>query len=322
MPIAKKRNTVSIAFYNVENLFDTIKDPMKNDSDFTPNGKLKWNKRKYWQKLKKISAVIAMIGRTESVAPPIIVGLVEVENETVLRDLICHKNLLHYNYRYIHYDSPDQRGVDVALLYNPKYFRVISSKSINVNLKDIDGNVEVTRDVLLVKGVLHGDLVYVLVTHWPSRREGKEETNYKRIHVAGVVSDIIKSIKKNDKHEAKFIVLGDFNDNPSDESVRDYLMTDDLYNPMVDLHKSNQGTLTHFGEWHLFDQIIFSKSFLGEECSWLYLKASIFRKPWMRIYKGKLKGSPFRTHIGPWYEGGYSDHFPVYINFRLKNKRF
>ncbi|MGG8497381.1 endonuclease/exonuclease/phosphatase family protein [Tenacibaculum sp. TC6] len=318
MPKNKKRSSLTVGFYNVENLFDTINDPFKNDDEYTPKGRLKWNKGKYRLKIKKITSILSILGKESSIHPPALIGLVEVENTNVLEDLTRHRNLINSNYDYIHYDSPDERGIDVALLYNPKLFTVLSSKTVSVELIDTDGSIDYTRDILVVKGALHGDLVYVLVNHWPSRRDGELETRQKRIMAAKQAREIIEEIKLEEKHEPKFIVMGDFNDDPSSESVKNYLVKNDFFNPMESLHRKNNGTLTYLGEWHLFDQIIVSKNFFSENSSLHFTGAYIFKKPWMRIYKGKFKGSPFRTYIGPWYEGGFSDHFPVYIKFLTK----
>lgn len=317
----KRKNTLTVAFYNVENLFDTIDNPLTMDNDFTPKGKKKWNKNRYRHKIKKISSILPLLGAQESKYAPAIIGLVEVENAKVLKDLIRHKNLINHNYSYIHYNSPDERGIDVAMLYKNDLFTVLSSKTHPLHLSDTDGNHDYTRDLLVVKGVLNGDLVHVLVNHWPSRRDGEDETKHKRIKAAKLVHEVIDNIKKNERVESKFIIMGDFNDDPSSESIKNYLVTDDFYNPMYTMHTKNNGTSTFYNEWHLFDQIIISNSFFNEESSLVFSKAKIFKKPWMRIYKGKFKGSPFRTYIGPWYEGGFSDHFPVYLTFNKKSLR-
>lgn len=317
----KRENTIAVAFYNVENLFDTVDDPLTLDNDFTPKGNKKWSKDKYRHKIKKITSILSLLGSQESKYTPAIIGLVEVENANVLKDLVRHKNLINHNYKFIHYNSPDERGIDVAMLYRNDLFTVLSSESYPLPLKDTDGNTDYTRDLLVVKGVLNGDLVNILVNHWPSRRGGEKETRHKRIKAAGLVHEVINSIKKDDKVESKFIIMGDFNDDPSSESVKNSLVTDDFYNPFYNIHTNNNGTSTFYNEWHLFDQIIISTNFFNDDSSLSFVKAKIFKKPWMRVYKGKFKGSPFRTYIGPWYEGGFSDHFPVYLTFNKKSLR-
>ncbi|CAM1359249.1 Endonuclease/Exonuclease/phosphatase family protein [Tenacibaculum sediminilitoris] len=315
MSTSKRRNRYTVAFYNVENLFDITDNPKTNDDDFTPSSRLRWNKKKYHRKLSKIASVISQLGSNQSAYPPAVIGLVEVENAKVVKDLTRNKNLLNFNYKYVHYDSPDERGIDVALMYNNDFFDVISSKTHSLLLTDDKGEVDYTRDLLVVKGVLNNEIVYVLVNHWPSRREGEKQTEDNRIKAAELTRGVIDDIKKEDD-TSKFIVMGDFNDNPHDKSVEKYLMSNDLYNPMKELHERGFGTTTHYKKWHLFDQIMFSKVFFDTEKSdHTFLGAKIFKKDWLRIYKGKYKGSPFRSYIGPFYKGGFSDHFPVYITF-------
>ena len=315
MSRAKRKNVFTVAFYNVENLFDTTNNPITADDDFIPVSKRKWNHKKYRHKLKKLTSVISQIGKNQSAFPPAIVGLAEVENAKVVRDLVKHKNLSKYNYNYVHYDSPDERGIDVALLYNKDFFEVITSDVHSLHLTDDKGDIDYTRDLLVVKGKLHGELLYVLVNHWPSRRDGDMETKDKRIKAAKHVQEVLNTIKKEDS-TAKFIIMGDFNDDPISESIADFLVTDDLYNPMKSLYKNSQGSLKYYDKWHLFDQIIFSRDFFDEEKSNLsFLKGGILKEDWLRFHKGKFKNSPFRTYIGPWYQGGYSDHFPVYLSF-------
>ncbi len=319
MPMSKRKNIITIAFYNVENLFDTVDNPKTADDDFTPSSRRKWNARKYQQKIKQITDVIKQIGSNQSAIPPVLIGLVEVENAKVIKDLTHHKNISKYAYRYVHFDSPDERGIDVALLYNPAFFEVISSDKFPLYLTDKEGEVDYTRDVLVVKGKLNNELIHVLVNHWPSRRDGEEETTENRIAAAKHVRKVLAEIKAKEANP-KFIIMGDFNDDPTSRSVREFLVTDDLYNPMKPLFEKGKGTLTYYKKWHLFDQIIFSKDFFDiHKSKHRFLRAGILNKKWMRFYKGKFKNSPFRTYIGPWYQGGFSDHFPVYLTF-IQNK--
>ncbi|GFD72437.1 endonuclease/exonuclease/phosphatase family protein [Tenacibaculum sp. SSH1-16] len=313
MTANKRKNRYTIAFYNVENLFDTVDNPNTFDDDFTPNGKLRWNRKKYGHKLRKITSVISQLGNNQSAYPPVIIGLVEVENAIVVNNLVKHKNLSRFNYDYVHYDSPDERGIDVALMYNKDFFKVIFSETHSLLLNDEEGGVDYTRDLLVVKGMLNDEIVYVLVNHWPSRREGVSETENNRIKAAQLTRSVMDKIKE-EESTAKFIIMGDFNDNPVNKSVEEYLMSDDLYNPMKPLYKRGKGTTTHFKEWHLFDQIMFSRDFFDEKKSkYTFLDAKIYNRDWLKIFNGKYEGSPFRTFIGPFYKGGFSDHFPVYI---------
>ncbi|MFY7671779.1 endonuclease/exonuclease/phosphatase family protein [Tenacibaculum sp. MEBiC06402] len=304
---------VNIAFYNVENLFDTIDDPNTNDDKFTPRGERNWTYKRYYRKIKKISYVISQIGKKNSTETPVLVGLAEVENTRVLEDLVNQKSLQNCGYRYVHFDSNDERGIDTALLYRDKFFDPVSTDRMQFSFLDENGSFDHTRDVLLVSGFLNGELVHVIVNHWPSRREGEELSKPKRIKAADVVKEAIDQIASKDPN-AKIIIMGDFNDNPTSESVREHLVTDDFFNPMLPLYEGGNGTLTFQKQWYLFDQIILSKNFKEEDTSHRFISATIFNKKWLTTHKGKHKGSPFRTFIGPWYKGGFSDHFPVFVS--------
>lgn len=315
---SKKDEIFTIAFYNVENLFDTKDNPKTADDAYTSDGKRRWTYKRYKEKIKKLTSVISQLGKEKSKRPPVLVGLVEVENSQVVQDLTQHKNLKKHHYGYVHYDSPDERGIDVALLYSKEKFELISSKTHSLFLKDKEGNPDYTRDILHVSGKLKGEMIHVLVNHWSSRRDGEEETRPKRIKAAKLNRTIIEEIKAKNTN-AKIIIMGDFNDDPISESVKEHLVKDDFYNPMESLFAKGQGTLTFNGQWNLFDQIIFSKNFFQKEKEQLNFKhAEVFNKDWLKVYKGKLKGSPFRTYIGPWYKGGFSDHFPVYAYLKKK----
>jgi predicted extracellular nuclease len=316
----QKKSVTTIGFYNVENLFDTIDNPSTADDDFTPKGKKKWTYKRYKIKVKKLGSVISQLGMQRSKYPPALVGLVEVENAKVVEDLANSSYLRKHHYGFVHHDSPDERGIDVALLYNKVAFELLDSETYPVFLKNDKGNRDYTRDILKVSGNLQGELVHVLVNHWSSRREGAAISEPKRIAAAKTSRNIIDSIRQKEMG-AKIIVMGDFNDDPTSKSVLEYLVKDDFYNPMESLiDKEKTGTLTYNGKWNLFDQIIFSKNFLEKEDGKLYFKhAEVFNKEWLKIFKGKLKGSPFRTYIGKWYQGGFSDHFPVYAFLKKKN---
>ena len=316
----QKQNITTIGFYNVENLFDTIDNPSTADDDFTPKGKKQWTYKKYKIKVKKLGSVISQLGMKRSKYPPAIVGLVEVENAKVVNDLANSSYLRKHHYGYVHHDSPDERGIDVALLYNKIAFELLSSKTYPIFLKDDKGDRDYTRDILKVSGNLHGELIHILVNHWSSRREGAKESEPKRIIAAETLRGLIDTIKEKEM-DAKIIIMGDFNDDPNSKSVQEYLVKDDFYNPMESLLDVEKlGTTTYDKKWNLFDQIIFSKNFLEKKEGKLYFKhAEIFNKKWLKIFKGKLKGSPFRTYIGPWYQGGFSDHFPVYLYLKKEN---
>ncbi|TVZ56129.1 Endonuclease/Exonuclease/phosphatase family protein [Lutibacter sp. Hel_I_33_5] len=316
----QKKSITTIGFYNVENLFDVVDNPKTHDDDFTPKGKKNWNYKRYKVKIKKLGSVISQLGLSRSKYPPAIVGLVEVENARVVQDLVDSSNLRKHHYGFVHYDSPDERGTDVALLYNKQVFELIDSKTTPILLADEEGERDYTRDILKVSGNLHGELVHILVNHWSSRRDGADVTEHKRITSAETARAIIAEIKEKEA-DPKIIIMGDFNDDPTSKSVKRHLVLDDFYNPMESLlDKEKTGTLTYDGKWNLFDQIIFSKNFLEKKTGKIYFKhAEVFNKDWLKIYRGKFKGSPFRTYIGKWYQGGFSDHFPVYAFLKKKS---
>lgn len=311
----KRKNIHTVAFYNVENLFDTVDNPKTADDDYTSKGKRRWTQKRYNRKIKKLSSVISQLGSNMSFHAPAIVGLVEVENSKVVQDIIHHKNLKKFTYSYVHYDSPDERGIDVALIYQKKFFEVQYSKTFSLELTDEDGEPDYTRDILLVTGKLNGELVHIFVNHWPSRRDGQELTEPQRIKASKLLRKAMDEVKRQQENP-KFIIMGDFNDDPASPSVKQYLVTSELYNPMESLHEKGLGTLTFNKKWNLFDQIIISRNFFDESTQHSFLYAEVFNKDWLRVYSGKLKSSPFRTYIGPWYKGGFSDHFPVYIYFK------
>lgn len=310
---APKDNVATVAFYNLDNLFDIYDDPDTLDDDFTPTGEKKWTYKRYKNKINKMSEVIAQIGVEHSTKPPALVGLAELENESVVADLIASKNLRDFHYDYVHYDSPDERGIDVALIFLKKSFEVLDSKVYPLMLFEDDGERDYTRDILLVKGNLKGDLVHVIVNHWPSRREGQEQSEFKRIAAAKRVHEIIADVSK-DTTDPKIIIMGDFNDGYDSVSVRKHLVTEQFYNPMEQLKNKGNGSSVYNGDWLLFDQIIVSKNFLEEQPNSLKFKyANVYDPKFIRTWRGKRKDNPHRTFIGKWHQGGYSDHFPVYM---------
>jgi len=303
----------TIAFYNLENLFDTTDNPNTFDDDFTPNGVKKWNSKKYDSKIKKLGSVIAQLGEEKSYETPALVGVAEVENKKVLNDLIHSDDLKNKNYGFVHYDSPDERGIDVALLYKKELFELVHSETFPLYLKDERGNRDYTRDILLVKGKLNGELIHVLVNHWPSRRSGEDNGESKRIKAAELATSIIKKIEA-ECENPKTIIMGDFNDDPTNKSIKQHLLNASFYNPMESILDKGKGTLRHHGKWHLFDQIIFSKNFFEiEEKKHSFKYAEVFDKYFIQEWNGKYKGTPFRTYVRERYQGGFSDHFPVYV---------
>ncbi|WP_062055828.1 endonuclease [Aquimarina longa] len=306
----------TIAFYNLENLFDTKDDPYTLDNDFLPDSEKQWNRKRYEKKIVKLGTAISNIGFSKTRKAPVLVGVAEVENKSVLEDLINSKHLKHKDYGIVHYDSPDERGIDVGLLYQKKYFEVKNSEKITVLVNNDNGDRDYTRDILWITGNLNDEEIHILINHWPSRRDGAELTAYKRIDAAEKNREIISQITA-ENPEAKIIVMGDFNDDPSSQSVKKHLVQQDLFNPMERLLTRYRGTTNYRSQWNLFDQIIFSHNFHKyEKGKHSFSDAAIFDDDFLKIYRGRYKGNPFRTYIGKKYTGGYSDHFPVYV--RLK----
>lgn len=315
------RHSAVIAFYNLENLCDTIDDPATNDEEFLPTSARLWNSDKYQRKLQNLSTVISQIGSDEGLTPPAIIGLVELENKAVLSDLIAQPALKKYNYGIVHYNSPDKRGMDVALLYRSDYMKVTNSQSYPVVIySDNDNSRIFTRDILVVTGKLKGQTVNIIVNHWPSRR-GNDDSNHLRTSVAMRCRSLVDSLTRTDA-TANVIVMGDFNDDPTNESIVQNLQAVDkaslkpgyLFNAMTSLYTDGQGTLKYNDKWNLFDQIIITQSLLSSQHKgYSYQSAHIFSRPYLFQQDGDFKGYPNRTYGGKKYLGGYSDHLPVYM---------
>ena len=299
-------------FYNVENLFDTIDDPITNDNEFLPNAKKHWSTRKYKRKLKNIASVIHRI-HSDTNHIPFIVGLAEVENRSVLQDLINQDELRDYNFDYVHFDSRDARGIDVSLLFNKSLFEIVLSKTFPIDIQQNDLS-EPTRDILCVKGLFHNNPIHVLVNHWPSRREGVKETAFKRLHLSQKLNSIVKTIYEEDS-KANIIVMGDFNDNPRNDRLQNLVLNNNLFNPFTKLWSWNSGTLIHKRKWYLFDQILLSKNFKTSHF-FKFSSAAIFNPSFIQVQKGKFKGTPKRSYAGDKHLAGYSDHFPVYVSMK------
>ena len=315
---------VTLAFYNLENLFDTEDDPTTFDDDRTPEGKDHWTPDVYADKLKKMAEVIRQIGPPESTEPPAIVGVAEIENRKVLEALISQEALKVYDYGIVHYDSPDRRGIDVGLLYQKALFQPISSKAFELPLFDPERNNRrlYTRDQLLVTGNLAGERIHILVNHWPSRSGGEKRTQPRRKAAAALNRKLIDSILSVEPY-AKIISMGDLNDDPKSASLKKVLRAKsklkqvglrDIYNPMEALAKEGYGTLAHQDSWNLFDQILLSAAWLDPNyADFTYYKVGIFNKKFLQTPSGPYKGYPFRSFANGKYTGGYSDHFPVYV---------
>ena len=309
-------NLYTVAFYNTENLFDIYDDEKTHDNDFLPTADKRWTKKRYKQKLRKLGYAITNIGRRETGKPPALIGLAEVENAVVLQDLIDSKHLAESHFNFVHYDSKDERGIDVALLYDTTLFKVDSSEIFSLELYNDAGLPDYTRDILLVSGELDGFNVHVIVNHWSSRREGEKETEHKRIAGSDKVGEIISSLRLQDK-DAKIIVIGDFNDDPTSKSIERLVTGYGLFNAFETLRAYNRGTTKHNRQWNLFDQILVTANFLEKSANTIQFESSnIFDEEFLKRFEGKYKGAPFRTYVGKKYKGGYSDHFPVYITLK------
>ncbi len=320
--------TAIIAFYNCENFYDTIDDPLSRDEEFTLAGEKHYTQKMYADKLDKIATVISKIGADGNAANPdgpSIIGLAEIENKTVLNDIINHPSLKKRNYQIIHYDSKDERGIDVALLYNPAYFTVESSKALFIKMRGY----YYTRDILWVKGKLDGETINIYVNHWPARTDAEDQNEAARITAATVLRNHIDSIYKSDGAQ-KIIIMGDFNDNPDNKTISEVLKAKPqekevtkygLFNPFADLYNNGIGSIVSRDVWSLFDQIIVSYPWLNkDQNNFFFYRSQIFNPAFLTENIGRYKGYPMRTWDGNNYRGGYSDHFPSYIVLLKKVK--
>ncbi len=327
----KKYKIRTLAFYNLENLFDTINNVSKND-EASPIMALKTNKSKiYWDKIDRLGSVIAQIGKDKAKTSPAIIGVAEVENRAVLEDLVKSSYLKKKHYGIIHYESPDKRGIDVALLYQKRYFKPIFDQSFNPNIYRNNRKVY-TRDQLLVSGYLDDELIHIIVNHWPSRSGGEAKSRPLREKAAYQNTKIIKQIRENDPN-AKILIMGDFNDDPINASFKKVLKTkakkknvtkNDIYNPYENMFRRGFNTLGYRDNINLFDQILISSPLLdkGEKdfSTYKMYKAKIFNKRFLTGKKGRYKGYPKRSFANGKYTKGYSDHYPVYM-YLIKEKK-
>ena len=318
-----------IAFYNLENFYDTVNNPIVDDEEFLPTGARNYNTKVYFDKVGKLATVLSQIGTEVSPDGPAIIGVAEIENDTVLRDLVNHPKLKPRGYQIVHYDSKDARGVDVGLLYNPRYFTPEASAPLFVELPHgaKEGR-RFTRDVLWVKGKLDGETVHIYVNHWPSRSGGEERSAPGRAAAALTARRHSDSINRAEPN-AKFVIMGDLNDDPVSPSVTKVLgakgdmkevQPGGIYNPWVNMYNNGIGTLAFQDSWNLFDQIMISYPWLNKsQDGYFFFQQKIFNKEFLTENQGRYKGYPMRTWDGLSYRGGYSDHFPTYLIF-LKKK--
>jgi endonuclease/exonuclease/phosphatase family metal-dependent hydrolase len=315
----KKYHSAAIGFWNLENFYDTLNDPLKNDEDFLPGGSYSWGTKKYRNKLTNMSDVISQLATDMTPDGVAVMGVCEVENVNVLNDLVKMPKLAARKYKSVLVEGPDKRGVDVGLIYNPKYFKVTSVHSFHLTLP-LDSTHK-TRDQLLVSGKLLGEEFHFIVCHWPSRLGGDVASEPNRIAAAQLGRKIIDSILKVNP-QAKVIIMGDLNDDPTDKSIKTYLNTVDkvekiedgkLFNSMETYFKKGIGTLAYNDTWDLFDQQMMTPALVkGNYKTLQFYVSHIFNKPFVLETEGKFKGYPKRTHSGGTYTNGYSDHFAVY----------
>jgi predicted extracellular nuclease len=309
-----------IAFWNVENFFDTINDPKINDEEFLPDGKMKWTSERYNAKINNLAKVILAIGDGKG---PDMLGMSEIENEGVLIDLTQKTDLKKLNYGIVHYDSPDKRGIDVALIYKKDKFKVLDSKAVFVPMP-VD--TILTRDILVVKGVLNKkDTMWICVNHWPSRRGGNDEASEeRRMFAAKKLHMTIVSILKINSH-AKIIAIGDFNDEPTNKSIMSlkcpvvdndtiHYVGDCMTDLMDSLKAAGDGSYHYRKEINMLDNILIDDNFKTKKGVYI-INAHIFKQDFMigTNYKDDPPG-PLHTYAGTRYIGGYSDHFPVYAD--------
>ncbi len=306
-PLKKK---ATIAFYNVENLFDTIDDPAINDEEFLPTAEKQWNTERYNKKLHDIARVLGSINKEEL---PEIIGVCEIENRRVLEDLIKAEPLAKGNYQIVHIDSPDKRGIDVGLLYRKDEFQVLSQEALLV-----DPGFE-TRDILHVYGKLDNDKVHLFVNHWPSRWGGMEKSEPNRLVAAQILKNKVDELLADDP-EAKIIIMGDMNDEPTNKSLAQVLNAKapnskaELYNLMIPLKEENKGSYNYRDNWNMLDNLVVSAAVLhGHGLVVNDQLGVIFHEPWMEYHNKNGNMAPNRTYGGPNYYGGISDHFPVYM---------
>lgn len=307
-----------IGFYNCENYYDTTNQVNVIDEDFLPNSEKQYNQSVFEIKSLHLASVIYNLGRLDKTDGLALIGLAEIENKIVLTKLINEPLLKKYHYKFIHFDSKDARGVDVALLYNPSQFKPYQYRPFSLSDKTHFTNYA-TRDILFIKGQLNDEWVYLLVNHWPSRRGGEQVSSEKRNWASIICKRIMDSVNK-ENPAARFIVMGDFNDNPNNKSIKMLKMI----NPFFKMYKRGIGSIAFNDSWHLFDQILLSGNWSlnpdkgTQKFSLNNYKSIVYKNTAMLELNGKYRGYPKRTYNGNQFRGGYSDHLPVALIFTLK----
>ena len=324
MLVAFAQKPYKVVFYNLENLFDTINDPNKNDEEYLPEGARKWTTYRYNQKQENMSRVLFDIAAEDRNFPAVI-GVSEIENRLVLEDLLATPKLAKTNYRIVHYDSPDRRGVDCAFFYRPDQFKLEGSEAHKISFPGKPNFL--TRDLVAMWGKIEGEPFYFIVSHWPSRLGGKERSQYSRDFVAEKCKKICDSVRTANP-ATKVVIMGDFNDDATDASLVKVmgakgkvkeLETGDFFNPYVQMLKAGLGTLAYQDSWNLFDNICVTENLVNGTYGKLRLikgkkfYGNIFTRPYMLQQEGQYKGYPLRTFVTNNFQNGFSDHFPVYI---------
>lgn len=324
-----------VGFYNLENLFDIYDDPAHNDEEYLPEGKNKWTEEKYNKKQKNMAHAIRAMHDENGVWHAIL-GVSEIENRLVLEDLVSQDELIDANYQIVHYDGPDRRGVDVGLLYHPAYFTYIDSESIPFDFKDTEVEISLdslaqanfrTRDILMVRGTMNDEMFAFYVAHLPSRIGGKGNDLRSR---GGEI--IYKHSRKLEEEfpGIKIVVMGDMNDNPTDDSQAVWLHgkekiedvePGDFFDPYISMLKAGYGSLAYRGEWNIYDIEQVNYNLAKAPNGGLRIRkivknkyyGRIFNAPFLTNQSGQYKGTPFRTFSGGAFINGYSDHYPTYI---------
>lgn len=300
------QNERSIAFYNVENLFDTIDDPKKDDSEFLPTAKNNWNSVKYFEKINHINQVF---GKLNS---PLILGMVEIENATVVRDIVKYSPTMKNKYGVVHYESPDARGIDVAMIYDSSTLKLKQSGFIRYTLPDTAYSA--TRDIVWAKYKKGKDIIYAFVNHWPSRRSGEKESEINRVIAATAARKFIDSLM-NDNKDVKIVFMGDLNDHPEDKAPQ--MIYEKLTQMIYPSSGEFGGTHNYKNEWGILDHIIVSPSFFTKKGIKVIKDSGKIHSFDFLITEYKGKKVPFRTYAKD-YLGGYSDHLPVSIQVKMK----
>lgn len=320
----KKIAVYAVGFYNLENLFDYTHDEGKNDYQYLPDGSYRWNEMKYTHKLQNMSKVLAEMGT--DVLPGVgcaFIGVSEVENAHCMEDLVAQPALKERNFKFVHVEGPDRRGVDCALIYNPALFKMRDVKLVPYKQELEKDSAYKTRGFLTVSGEIAGEHVAAIVCHWPSRAA----TSFYR-ESAGRQVRVVKDSLLRDDPNCKVFVMGDMNDDPTNKSMTEMLGAKgeienvgagEMYNPWYNiLIKQCTGTLQYRGAWNLFDQIVMTPNLLNKKgakdfSTLKFFKNQIFRRDYLFQTEGKYKGAPKRTHAGGVWLDGYSDHLPVVV---------